>query len=641
MSWMILGKRAFSKWLIFLIDQTIVCWALSLSLFIVLDFRFSHILRGYFFVYFGIYLLITSVVFIKMRIPNGIIRYSNIEDIYRIFFAVLLSSIIYWGLIQFLVTPYLHGEWHRFNLAVILNFFISSSLLIVLRIYVKYFYSVLKSIPNKNKEVIVIYGTSEFSIILKEALEIQQEKRFDVFGFIDDGNDKTGKYIQRKKVYHTNFLPLLNSKYHVATMLVTNDFINDNDKRVLLEKCMEAKIKVSILPPSEQWLYGKLCLNQLRDLNINDLLQREPIVLTKTAVKGIVTGKRILITGAAGSIGSEIVRQLTNYDPALIVICDQAESPLHDLQLELCDAFKNANVVVYVANVQSRSRMRNLFNLYLPQIVFHAAAYKHVPMMENNPIEAVRTNVFGTKNVADISQEFKVEKFIMISTDKAVNPTNVMGASKRIAEIYIQSLKDKQILNKDLNAASGTMFITTRFGNVLGSNGSVIPRFKAQIDKGGPVTVTHPDITRYFMTIPEAVELVLDAAAMGEGGEIFVFDMGKPIKIIDLALNMIRLAGLEPYKDIDIVYCGLRPGEKLYEELLSNEELTMPTHHEKIRIAKIRAYPYLVIERMMNELWHYKAVGDDEKLVTIMKLMIPEFRSNNSVYEKLDNLINI
>jgi len=636
---MILGKRAFSKWLIFLIDQTIVCWALSLSLFIVLDFRFSHILRGYFFVYFGIYLSITSLVFIKMRIPNGIIRYSNIEDIYRIFFAVLLSSTMYWGLIQFCVTPYLHGEWHRFNLAVILNFFISSSLLIVLRIYVKYFYSVLKSIPNKNKEVIVIYGTSEYSIILKEALEIQEEKRFDVLGFIDDSNDRAGKYIQRKKVYHTDFLPLLKSKFNVATMLVTNDFISDNDKSILLKKCMDAGIKVSVLPPSEQWLYGKLCLNQLRDLNINDLLQRDPIVLTKTAVKAIVTGKRILITGAAGSIGSEIVRQLTNYNPELIIICDQAESPLHELQLELCDSFKNKNVVVYVANVQSKSRMRNLFSLYLPQIVFHAAAYKHVPMMENNPTEAIRTNVFGTKNVADIAEEFKVEKFIMISTDKAVNPTNVMGASKRIAEIYIQSLKDKPSFDENLN--SKTMFITTRFGNVLGSNGSVIPRFKSQIDKGGPITVTHPEITRYFMTIPEAVELVLDAAAMGEGGEIFVFDMGKPIKIVDLAINMIRLAGLEPYKDINIVYSGLRPGEKLYEELLSNEELTIPTHHEKIRVAKTRNYPYFVIKRMMDDLWHFKAVGDDEKLVSIMKLMIPEFRSNNSIYEKLDNLINI
>ncbi|MDB5144673.1 MAG: polysaccharide biosynthesis protein [Mucilaginibacter sp.] len=634
-----LGKRAFSKWLIFLIDQVIVCWSLTFSLFIVMNFRFTEILRGYFFVYFGIYMLLTTIVFIRMRIPNGIIRYSNIEDIYRIFLALLLTSIVYWIIIESVVTPYFHAEWRRFDLAVILNFFISSSLLIVLRIYVKYFYAVFKINPEKQKEAILIYGSSEVSILIKEAIEAQQEKKFEILGFIDDDKNRAGKCIQQKKVYHSSYLPLLKDKHKACILLITNDFINENVTQKLFQQCIDVGIKVSVLPPSDQWLYGKLSLSQLRELNINDLLQREPIILQKNNILKEVTGKRVLVTGAAGSIGSEIVRQLINYNPETIILCDQAESPLHDLQLELCDNFNKTDVVMFMANVQSRKRMLTLFNLYKPQIVFHAAAYKHVPMMENNPIEAVMTNIFGTKNLADLADEFGVEKFIMISTDKAVNPTNVMGASKRIAEIYIQSLNDKPDYLKGLVSKSKTCFITTRFGNVLGSNGSVIPRFKHQIDHGGPITVTHPEITRYFMTIPEAVELVLEAAAMGEGCEIFVFDMGKPIKIVDLAINMIKLAGLEPDKDIKITYTGLRPGEKLYEELLNKEECTIPTHHEKIKIAKIRTYPFLFVQQAIEDLWALKEQGDDYELVRTMKTIIPEFRSNNSVFEKLDDCV--
>ena len=357
-------------------------------------------------------------------------------------------------------------------------------------------------------------------------------------------------------------------------------------------------------------------------------MQRNPIVIDQQKVKSDLQGKRVLVTGAAGSIGSEIVRQVLSYKPSLLILCDHAESPLHDVQLALEDEFPGAKMEVVLADVSNYERMHKLFNVCRPQIVYHAAAYKHVPMIENNPFEAISVNVGGTRNIADLAVFFKVDKFVMVSTDKAVNPTNVMGASKRLAEIYTQSLNGLETCN--------TRFITTRFGNVLGSNGSVILRFRSQIKKGGPITVTHPDITRYFMTIPEAVQLVLEAGTMGKGGEIYVFDMGKPIKIVDLAKKMIQLAGLEEGKDIDIVFSGLRPGEKLYEELLSSTELTLPTHHHKISIAKVLEYPYVEANVSITELLVVNKHHDNESVVKKMKEIIPEFKSKNSIYEGLD-----
>jgi len=381
------------------------------------------------------------------------------------------------------------------------------------------------------------------------------------------------------------------------------------------------------VPPATKWINGELSFNQLRGVNIEDLLEREPIKLDNDIITAELSNKIILITGAAGSIGSELSRQCIKYNPGKIILLDQSESPLHDVELEFGDKFRKEQFEVVIGDVRNADRMRNVFRTFRPDIVFHAAAYKHVPMMENNPSESILNNILGTKNTADLSVEFGAKKFVFVSTDKAVNPTNVMGASKRIAEIYIQSL-GKQ---------SSVKFITTRFGNVLGSNGSVIPRFKKQIEQGGPVTITDPNITRYFMTIPEACQLVLEAGSMGKGGEIFVFDMGKSVKIVDLARKMIKLSGLEEGRDIKIVFTGLRPGEKLYEELLADSENTMPTHHSQILIGKVREYEYTEVSKVITELIGLFDTQNNTRIVQCMKELVPEFKSNNSVFERLDN----
>jgi FlaA1/EpsC-like NDP-sugar epimerase len=380
------------------------------------------------------------------------------------------------------------------------------------------------------------------------------------------------------------------------------------------------------VPPVTNWINGELSFNQIKSIKIEDLLERDPIKLDDLAISAQLKNKVVLITGAAGSIGSELARQCANYSPKKIYLLDQAESPLHELELEFNEKFKDTAFEVVIADIRNIERLKHVFNSFQPQIVFHAAAYKHVPMMENNPSESIFTNILGTKNTADLANEFKVERFVFVSTDKAVNPTNVMGASKRIAEIYIQSLGKK----------SQTKFITTRFGNVLGSNGSVIPRFKKQIEEGGPITITHPDITRYFMTIPEASQLVLEAGSIGKGGEIFVFNMGKSVKILDLARKMILLSGLKENRDIKIIFTGLRPGEKLFEELLADTENTLPTHHDQILIGKVREYDYEEVKNIINELIKLFNTQNNELIVQRMKDLVPEFKSNNSVFQKLD-----
>jgi FlaA1/EpsC-like NDP-sugar epimerase len=380
------------------------------------------------------------------------------------------------------------------------------------------------------------------------------------------------------------------------------------------------------VPPVSSWINGELSFKQIKKINIEELLERDAIKLDEDNISKQVKNKTVLVSGAAGSIGSEIVRQLIKYKPSKIILLDQSESPLYEMEMELAEKCKKEQYEIVIGDVRNKDRMQNLFKTLKPQIVFHAAAYKHVPMMENNPSESIFTNVLGTKVMADLSVEFGVEKFVMISTDKAVNPTNVMGASKRVAEIYTQSLGKK----------SKTKFITTRFGNVLGSNGSVIPRFRQQIEKGGPITITHPDITRYFMTIPEACQLVLEAGAMGTGGEIFIFDMGSSVKIIDLAKKMIKLSGLTLDKDINIVVTGLRPGEKLFEELLNDKEKTMPTHHAQIMIAKVKEYDLDAVAKDIDALISMFGSQNNNEIVTKMKNIVPEYISNNSEYEKLD-----
>ncbi|KEQ29694.1 polysaccharide biosynthesis protein, partial [Pedobacter antarcticus 4BY] len=415
----------------------------------------------------------------------------------------------------------------------------------------------------------------------------------------------------------------------------------------IVDICLENGIKVLNIPPPNAWTGGKIQPGQIKKLNIEDLLNRKSITIDIDGIGSQLKDKRILITGAAGSIGSEIVRQLSKFDVGLIILCDQSETGLHDLYLELTESTKNKNFHAFIGDVRDDKRMENLFSTFKPHYVYHAGAYKHVPLMEDNPSEAIKTNVLGTKTIADKAVKYGVQKFVMISTDKAVNPTNVMGASKRIAEIYVQSLnnslhhKDHVFSNglsyiNDLDVKPITKFITTRFGNVLGSNGSVIPRFKAQIEKGGPITVTHPEITRYFMTIPEACRLVLEAGCMGEGGEIFVFDMGKSVKIVDLAKKMIQLAGLVPNQDIRIEYSGLRPGEKLYEELLNDNENTMPTHHSKIMIGKVREYEFDEIQNQIYNLIDSARRSEDMQVVRLMKELVKEYKSQNSIFENLD-----
>jgi len=398
-------------------------------------------------------------------------------------------------------------------------------------------------------------------------------------------------------------------------------------KQEIVDLCLSHNTKVLNVPPVTNWINGQLSFRQIRKIQIEELLEREPIRLDEDNISKQLNGKTVLVTGAAGSIGSEIVRQIARFNPGMLILLDQAESPLYELEMECLEQFPQVKSEVVMGDVRNRQRMENVFRTFRPQLVYHAAAYKHVPMMELNPSESVLTNVLGTKIVADLAVGYKVEKFVMISTDKAVNPTNVMGASKRIAEIYTQSLN---------NHISGTRFITTRFGNVLGSSGSVIPRFRQQIENGGPVTITDPEITRYFMTIPEACRLVLEAGCMGKGGEIFIFDMGKSVKIIDLAKKMIALSGMELGKDIDISITGLRPGEKLYEELLNNTENTVPTHHSKILIAQVKEYNYETVSKDISELVSLFDAQNNVQIVTKMKAMVPEYVSNNSEYEKLD-----
>ncbi|MEO6071017.1 MAG: nucleoside-diphosphate sugar epimerase/dehydratase, partial [Chitinophagaceae bacterium] len=468
-------------------------------------------------------------------------------------------------------------------------------------------------------------------------------------GFLDTNTKKINTYIEQKRVYGVKDLDQLKSKNHVEKLIIVNEELGSKGKKEIIEHCLKLGIKVLTVPPSDQWVYGRLSLKQIKNLNIEDLLQREPIVINNNLIESEIRGKRILITGAAGSIGSEIVRQVMGYNPGMIILCDQAESALHEMQLEVEEKYPNTEIKIFIGSIQNFKRMNILFKEYHPEIIFHAAAYKHVPMMEKYPAEAVLTNVMGTKNIADLAVLFDAEKFVMISTDKAVNPTNVMGTSKRIAEMYIQSLSNSEEnifdqINFDydnlqpFSKVSRTKFVTTRFGNVLDSSGSVIPRFRSQIEKGGPITVTHPDITRYFMTIPEAVQLVLEAGIMGKGGEIFVFDMGKPVKIANLALQMIHLAGLEPETDIKIVFTGLRPGEKLYEELLNEHEKTIATHHEKIKIAKVITCPYEQVLHDIEELLLISNYDDNFRLVKKMKDMVPEFISNNSQFECLDEV---
>jgi FlaA1/EpsC-like NDP-sugar epimerase len=631
----LLFSKVVPRWLIMLVDLSIVAWSFSTSYFIVERFEFINILRGNFFIYTGLYSALAAIVMYAMRIHIGLIRYSNTRDMLRIFGSAFIASLLYLVVLNVWLVHVIRVDLVTLNLVLLINFSVSSTLLILLRTTVKSVFFYLTNNTTAKKTIVLIYGSDNNAVLVKQALEASANTNFCVVGFVDDGSKKIDKEIQQVRVYHIDKLGKLKEKYNVDKLIIMNHNLDEQTKKSALENCLALGIQVLTVPPSDQWIYGKLNPQQIKDLKIEDLLQRKPIKIDNTRISEDLRGKRVLVTGAAGSIGSEIVNQVLSYKPAMLILCDQAESPLHEIKLEVEEKFPNVPTTIFIADIRNLQRMHKLFSDYRPEVVFHAAAYKHVPMMEENPSEAVLTNVLGTKHVADLSVAFGTEKFVMVSTDKAVNPSNVMGTTKRIAEIYIQALKDNPVNNKP--GVQPTRFVTTRFGNVLGSNGSVIPRFRAQIQKGGPITVTHPEITRYFMTIPEAVQLVLEAGTMGIGGEIFIFDMGQPVKITDLALKMIKLAGLQPEKDIKIVYTGLRPGEKLYEELLNAGERTMPTHHPKIKIAQVITYPYEAVAADIESLLKLNKSQDDEAIVNKMKEIVPEFISKNSQYEYLDN----
>lgn len=631
------------QWIIFCLDLTCCVFSLLLAHYIRynIDLKLIDITSLSRNVLIAI--AVNSFVFYVMKTYAGIIRYITIQDSFRIGAAVILSNMIF--LITNLILTVFHQPFIISNVVLVINGLCSFPILMMYRVIIKYLFAHFRN-EKKDERKIAIYGADDIGIAAMRSLEHDSNENLTIVAFIDSDKRKKGKTIEGVKIYHINELNQSISEDKVDELLIASS-ASTQEKNKLVDYCLENDIKVLTLPPVQSWVNGEINARQIQHITIEDLLEREPIQIDNKLMEEQFRDKRILITGAAGSIGSEIFRQLAPFNPHMIILNDCAESPLHNLQLELNENFTNNTFHCYIGDVRDQNRMETLFKTLRPHYVYHAAAYKHVPLMENNPSEAIRTNVLGTKTIADLSVKYGVKKFVMISTDKAVNPTNVMGASKRLAEMYVQSLyqsiKTKEAIKDDLmdtypnKIKTPTKFITTRFGNVLGSNGSVIPRFNEQIKKGGPVTVTHPEITRYFMTIPEACKLVLEAGSMGKGGEIYIFDMGKSIKIVDLAKKMIRLSGLVPNQDVAIEFTGLRPGEKLYEELLNNQENTLPTHHPKIMIAQVKEYHYEDINLHLNELIRLSNSYQDRKVVAKMKEMIPEFKSNNSIYEDLDD----
>jgi FlaA1/EpsC-like NDP-sugar epimerase len=629
------------RWIIFIIDLLICCFTLGFAYLIRYNLSVDAIsfrdLSGN----LVILVLINSIVFINFRTYAGIIRYTGLQDALRICYAILLSTFVLFFIS--LVVSKTGGDLSFSPAILIINALFSFLFLISYRVLVKYVFSYLRNYKMDRKNVI-IYGAGEAGFATKRVLEHDSTSNITIVAFVDDDVRKVGKVVDGVKIHHILDLQSISQLQHIDEIIIAAFNLAPSKKNELVDFCLDRNIKVLNVPPIETWINGQFSARQLQSIKIENLLEREPIRINNAEIASQIRNKRILVTGAAGSIGSEIVRQLLKYNPQTIVLCDQAETPLHHLELELQEIKTDTSCVSFLGDVKNADRMNELFAQFEPHYVYHAAAYKHVPMMELCPAESILTNVMGTKIIADLAVKYHAQRFVMVSTDKAVNPTNVMGASKRLAEAYVQHLHYEQTLQQQTNAANNgsvqykpVKFITTRFGNVLGSNGSVINRFKEQIMKGGPVTVTHPNITRFFMTVPEACQLVLEAGSMGKGGEIFVFDMGKPVAIVDLAKKMIRLYGLLPGIDIDIKYTGLRPGEKLYEELLMDSENTLPTYHEKIMIANVRKSGVPDFNKEFEML--ISAARQSQRsmeLVAKMKSLVPEFVSNNSIFESLD-----
>lgn len=621
-----LPRQNTPRWAVFLFDIFIAVVSLLLAYAIRFDSKSFEFAKEYEIFIYGlpIYILVRASGFFYFKTFDGIIRHTSTEDVKRAVFAVSSGTLVM--IILSVIKFFTFNSTFLFPSSIlIMEFFICIFMMMVFRISIKLIY--LENLKRlKDSTPTIIFGAGVYGIITKHTLE--KEARLDgkVVAFIDDNSKLVGKTLEGTKIYHTKKLKELITDLKVKKLIIAINNVSPAHKRSIIKICIDADVEVLNVPDPKKWINGEFSSGQIKPINIEDLLGREPIQLNSEKLYEQFNGKVILVSGAAGSIGSEIVRQLTDYLPKKIIMVDQAESPLYNLEGELKETDKIDMTESVIGDIRNFDRLKRVFSYFKPDIVFHAAAYKHVPLMEENPSEAILTNILGSKNMVDLSLEFNVDKFVLISTDKAVNPTNVMGCSKRIAEIYAQSA----------NSKSKTKFITTRFGNVLGSNGSVIPLFKKQLEAGGPLTVTHESITRYFMTIPEACQLVLEAGNMGAGGEIFVFDMGESVKIYDLALKMIQLSGLQLGVDIEIKITGLRPGEKLYEELLASDENTLATHHPQILKAEVRVYDFDSISTEIANLISEFNGQDNISIVKKMKAIVPEYISNNSEFSSLD-----
>ena len=625
-----LSAKVLPIWTVLLIDVLIIVVSSLLAYALRYDFR-SLFSESSSIDITIVWTVIVNVKFFRVfRTYSNVLRFSSFVDIMRIFVSLTVSYAL------LLITSVVVKSFTNINVAPItvlfMSYIISFAMMACSRIVVKIFFEAL-NFDGSHSANVFIYGAKEAGVNIAKALRVNLRNHYRLRGFIADEPELINKVMMGVKVYPNDNALIDNlDARDVHTIIVSPAKMEALKRSDMADRLLAHNIKLMTAPPLSEWNGQFLDRTQLKEIQIEDLLQRNPIEIDIHKVASHLEGKRVMITGAAGSIGSEIMRQVASFNPYKLILVDQAETPLHDIRLELQDRWRDIDAETIIADISNATRMEEIFRQYKPQYIFHAAAYKHVPMMEDNVSESIQVNVYGTCTVADLAVKYGAEKFVMISTDKAVNPTNVMGCSKRICEIYVQSLAKK------LQAEGGrfTQFITTRFGNVLGSNGSVIPRFRDQISKGGPVTVTHPDITRFFMTIPEACRLVMEAATMSTGNQIFVFDMGESVKIAHLARRMISLAGFEPEKDIRSEYTGLRPGEKLYEEVLSNKENTEPTLHDRIRIAKVREYDYREACEVAEELETLSRKVEIPDMVRLMKKTVPEFKSKNSRFEVYD-----
>lgn len=646
--------RVLPRWVIFLIDLCCVLAAVGIGFLLRFNFNLPLIASYNWSEIVLMVIAVNSISFVAFRTFAGIIRHTSLQDAWRVLIATACSTVI------FLAINLVHIYHHNPNFlpfsVVFIALFCSFVFMLLYRLVVKVCFDQLMNGKHPTRTQVVIYGAGYAGTITRDVLQSKAKDGHPVrvVAFIEDDAYTWGTQLEGVQIYRAApaVLDKLLSRYNFSQLVITDALQNSTNRESVVEWCLQHKIKVQQIPPMAQWMQSGLKMKQIQDIRIEDLLNRNVITMDTGGISRELTGKVILVTGAAGSIGSELVRQVSAFKPSRVILLDQAESPLHDLYIELKETYPQLKYQPFLGDVCNHQQMDHLFHHYHPNIVFHAAAYKHVPVMERAPDIAVVNNVMGTRNIAELAVANGVEKFVMISTDKAVNPTNVMGASKRIAEIFTQSLNNHlhstSVVDetgsmvgqngKGANKTSfgHTAFITTRFGNVLGSNGSVVPWFKKLIEKGGPITVTHPEVTRYFMTIAEACQLVLQAGVMGHGGEVFAFDMGTPVKIVDLAHKMIQLSGLEPGRDIEIVFTGLRPGEKLYEELLAKKEDIIPTYHEKIMIARVRAYDYQIVKKQVQKLVEIAREGNVWGVVQLMKKIVPEYKSNNSVFEELD-----